>query len=205
MNFWVGQFFLWYESRPRNDRFWRTRREELKVASTNNHQWLQLIHEWKTQEETVAYNDGSPLKREWKQGQGWARITAFSNVTLPSAELWTRAASHSISINRFQVEWWETHGTNCALYPLSLKRKRRNLKTTWSLWTEALGAYIQGAPKGCHNPRGDYRDQYALRVKSNQRWKKSRCPEIMRTGPELASTAPITGDQGLFTDIEKRQ
>lgn len=68
-----------------------------------------------------------------------------------------------------------------------------------------LGLNIQGAPKGCHNPRGDYRDQYALRVKSNQSRKKSRCPEIMRTGPELVSTAPITGEQGLFTDIEKRQ
>ena len=40
MNFWVGQFFLWYESHPRKDRFIRIRREELKVASTQNNEWL---------------------------------------------------------------------------------------------------------------------------------------------------------------------
>ena len=36
MNFSVGQFFLWYESHPRKDRFIRIRREELKVASIQN-------------------------------------------------------------------------------------------------------------------------------------------------------------------------
>ena len=119
----------------------------------------------------------------------------------------------SVSLNIYQSlpSWMmgDPRYRLCSVSPLPQKEKKESENHVVTLDWGSWGLTSKGLPKAATTPgmtiTVDDRDQYALRVKSNQSRKKSRCPEIMRTGPELVSTAPITGDQGLFTDIEKHQ
>lgn len=115
--------------------------------------------------------------------------------------------SHSISIDRFQVEWDETLGTGCGsvfLFPQKGKKGSKSQGVTLdedSRCLPAKGPLRRGGP----HPRGDYHgrngsDPRARVCKVTQAGWSLCCPEIIWTGLELVSTTQITGKQDIFTE-----
>lgn len=154
-------------------------------------------------EESIRDNDKSQQGRHWSEDRAGPGPQALINLTLPSTRLWTSAVAHSVSIDGFRVEWYETFNTSHTPAFFFPQKRKKDLKTMWSLWTDSSQCLTaKGPPKGgSHSP--------AVVTTAESQWSRRllhRVGEIYAalgriwTEPELVSMTQITGKQDIVTE-----
>lgn len=140
---WLLSRTIFLDFYPRRISFWRIKKETaqsfLYMWQINNGSGSQVpVNVW------IKENPGKNLLRiminlnkagtEVRIGLG---LDLKHLLTLPSIRLWTSAVAHSVSIDGFRVEWYETFNTSHTPAFFFPQKGKKDLKTMWSLWTDS--------------------------------------------------------------------